>query len=117
MSNMSRPQIPYKLIYLSLSSCDFLTAVAMTKSYVFWEVTPYSLIDHYRRFGGTCHLHFQRTCSMNFHRRGNLTPDIAASWSAVVVRFCYQRWAKVSTAMKIQTAVFRVMIPCRLVAD
>jgi hypothetical protein len=53
--------------------------------FIFWVVTPYGLIDTYRRFGGTYCLHFQgwylptsphdvsgRSPKFHFHRRKNL---------------------------------------------
>jgi hypothetical protein len=37
----------------------------MLKNYVFWCVTPFSLIEVNLRFGGTCCLHFLDRCVKN----------------------------------------------------
>jgi hypothetical protein len=37
---------------------EVLTSVVM-KSFIFWDITPCSLLKVNRRFGGTCHLHLQ----------------------------------------------------------
>jgi hypothetical protein len=56
--------LTYYFLFFSVSEQKYivrlgaLTAVVM-KSYVFWNIMPYSPLKLNRRFGGICHLHFQ----------------------------------------------------------
>jgi hypothetical protein len=65
------PLNPFGFRFGSVASFEVLTAMSL-KITVLWDVTLYSLIDRYRRFGGKCCLRLHgRVASKAFHF-GNL---------------------------------------------
>jgi hypothetical protein len=66
-------------IFLGFEVLTALTAVVM-KSSVVWDITLRSPLKVNRRFGGTCHLHFQaRRISQGRNQRGRQNSSVAIS--------------------------------------